>query len=115
MAGRKIIAVVGGTGAQGGGLARAILNDPSGAFSARILTRRPRSAPAAVLAQQGAEIVAADLDDPASVQNAFTGAFGAFCVTNFASRISGNISRPHGRWRKLARWRVQRSRPGSRT
>jgi len=35
----KIIAVVGATGAQGGGLVRAILDDPGGGFVARVLTR----------------------------------------------------------------------------
>jgi hypothetical protein len=33
MANTKIIAVVGATGAQGGGLVRAILNNPTGGFS----------------------------------------------------------------------------------
>ena len=32
MADKQIIAVVGATGAQGGGLVRAILNDPAGIF-----------------------------------------------------------------------------------
>ena len=40
---QKIIAVVGATGAQGGGLARAILDDPDGAFALRVLTRYPDS------------------------------------------------------------------------
>jgi len=43
MAEKKIIAVVGATGAQGGGLARAILSDKSGGFTARALTRDPNS------------------------------------------------------------------------
>ena len=38
---KKIIAVTGATGAQGGGLARAILNDPSGEFALRAVTRNP--------------------------------------------------------------------------
>ena len=83
MADSKIIAVVGATGAQGGGLARAILADPSGAFRARALTRHPESDKAKALAAAGAEVVAADLDDPASLERAFAGAYGAFCVTNF--------------------------------
>ena len=37
MAGKKIIAVVGATGAQGGGLVRAILDDPNGGFAARAM------------------------------------------------------------------------------
>jgi len=81
MAGNKIIAVMGATGAQGGGLVRAILNDPKGGFKARAITRNARSAKAKRLAQLGAEVVAADLDDEESLIEAFDGAYGAFCVT----------------------------------
>jgi uncharacterized protein YbjT (DUF2867 family) len=79
----KLIAVVGSTGAQGGGLVRAILEDPSGEFAVRALTRDPESAKAKALAAAGAEVVAADLDDEASVRAAFDGAYGAFVVTNY--------------------------------
>lgn len=89
MADRRIIAVVGATGAQGGGLARAILSDPDTDFAVRALTRKPDSEPAQQLAEQGAEVVAADLDDPDSVREAFTGAYGAFCVTDFWEHFSG--------------------------
>ncbi|WP_460663303.1 NmrA/HSCARG family protein [Kribbella swartbergensis] len=80
---RKLIAVVGATGAQGGGLVRAILEDPSGEFAVRALTRDPESAKAKALAAAGAEVVAADLDDEASIRAAFEGAYGAFVVTNY--------------------------------
>ena len=63
MAQKKTIAVVGATGAQGGGLARAILEDADGPFQARALTRKVASDKAAELAGLGAEVVAADLDD----------------------------------------------------
>jgi len=85
---KKIIAVVGATGAQGGGLARAILADPNGGFSVRALTRKPDSDKARELASKGAEVVAADLDDMASLREAFHGAHGAFCVTNFWEHFS---------------------------
>jgi len=85
---KKIIAVVGATGAQGGGLVRAILGDPAGGFAVRAITRKLDSDKAKALAQQGAEVVAADLDDPASVKRAFEGAYGAFCVTNFWEHFS---------------------------
>ena len=88
MAEKKIIAVVGATGAQGGGLARAILSDPSGGFAARALTRDIHSEKAKALANAGAEIVAADVDDPASLRRAFEGAYGAFCVTFFWAHFS---------------------------
>lgn len=88
MQGRRIIAVVGATGAQGGGLVRAILSDPAGGYSVRALTRKPSSAKAQQLAQLEAEVVQADLDDPASFIQAFDGAYGAFCVTNFWEHFS---------------------------
>jgi len=84
----KIIAVVGATGAQGGGLARAILADPAGGFAVRALTRNVDSANARKLARLGADVVAADVDDPASLERAFAGAWGAFCVTFFWEHFS---------------------------
>lgn len=84
----KIIAVVGATGAQGGGLVRAILADRASVFTARALTRDVNSDKAKALARQGAEVVAANLDDPESVNRAFAGAYGAFCVTNFWEHFS---------------------------
>ncbi len=83
MSEKKTIAVVGATGAQGGGLVRAILADKGGEFAARALTRKPESDKARELAKAGAQIVVADLDDAASLRRAFDGAYGTFCVTNF--------------------------------
>jgi uncharacterized protein YbjT (DUF2867 family) len=88
MAGKKIIAVVGATGAQGGGLARAILGDTSSDFTARVLTRDPNSEKAKQFAKLGAEIVTADVDDPESLKRAFQGAYGAYCVTFFWAHFS---------------------------
>ena len=85
---RKVIAVVGATGAQGGGLARAILDDPDGGFAVRAITRNVGSDKAKALAARGAEVVAADLDDQASLERAFRGAYGAYCVTNFWEHFS---------------------------
>lgn len=80
---KKIIAVVGATGSQGGGLARAILADPDGPFALRAITRDANSPKAKEFAAAGAEVVEADLDDEASLRKAFDGAYGAFVVTNF--------------------------------
>jgi len=80
---KKIIAVVGATGAQGGGLARAILDDKNGPFALRAITRNVNSDKAKALADAGAEVVTADLDDVKSLKKAFEGAHGAYCVTNF--------------------------------
>lgn len=85
---KKIISVVGATGAQGGGLVRAILADPLGGFAVRAITRDITSAPAQALAALGAEVVAADLGDPASLRAAFDGAYGAYCVTFFWAHFS---------------------------
>ena len=83
MADKKIIAILGATGSQGGGLARAILADKMGQFSARVLTRDPKSEKAQELAKLGAEVVKADVNSMPALRKAFDGAFGAFCVTFF--------------------------------
>ena len=85
---KKVIAVIGSTGAQGGGLVRSIAADRSGAFAARAITRKPDSENAKALAKLGVEVVAADLDDESSLRRAFAGAHGAFCVTNFWEHYS---------------------------
>lgn len=88
MAQQRIIAIVGATGAQGGGLARAALRDKESGFVVRALTRNPDSEKARALADQGAEVVAADLDDAGSLRDAFAGTHAAFCVTNFWEHFS---------------------------
>jgi uncharacterized protein YbjT (DUF2867 family) len=85
---KKIIAVVGATGEQGGGLARAILADSTSEFTVRALTRDVRTAKAQELATLGAHVVAANIDDPASMRRAFDGAYGAFCVTFYWAHLS---------------------------
>jgi uncharacterized protein YbjT (DUF2867 family) len=78
---KKIIAVTGATGAQGGGLAQALLRD--GTYAVRAITRQPESDKARALAGAGADVVRADLDEDTSLAHAFAGAYGAFCVTNY--------------------------------
>ncbi len=94
---KKVIAVVGATGAQGGGLVRAILKDKDGPFAARALTRDVNSDKARTLAKMGAEVVAADVDDVDSLTRAFTGAYGAYCVTFFWDHFSGEKETVEGR------------------
>ena len=79
---------MGSTGAQGGGLVRAILADPQGGFGVRAITRKVDSDKAKALAAAGAEVVAADSDDVESLKRAFAGAYGAFCLTNFWEHFS---------------------------
>lgn len=88
MAEKKIIAVTGATGAQGGGLVRAITSDPSGGFAARAITRDVNSDKAKAVADLGAEVVAASMDDVESLKKAFAGAHGVFCVTPFWEHFS---------------------------
>lgn len=95
MSDKKIIAVVGATGAQGGGLTRAILNDPNGGFAARAITRDVDSDKARELAKLGAEVVAADVDDAESLKKAFDGAHGAYCVTFFWAHFSPDKELAH--------------------
>jgi uncharacterized protein YbjT (DUF2867 family) len=90
MTDKKVIAVVGATGAQGGGIARAILDDPDGAWACRAITRNPDSDAARTLADRGAELVRADLDDQGSLAKAFEGAYGAYCMTNFFEHFSAD-------------------------
>jgi uncharacterized protein YbjT (DUF2867 family) len=88
MSEKKIITVFGATGAQGGGLVRAILNDPGSEFAVRAVTRDPGSDKAKALADLGAEVVAGDIDDSSSIAKALQGSYGAFFVTNFWEHFS---------------------------
>lgn len=90
MSSKKIIAVFGATGAQGGSLARAIAADPASGFVARAITRNPSSDKAKALAAAGVEVVAGDTDNAASLTAALAGAYGAFCVTNFWEHFSAD-------------------------
>jgi uncharacterized protein YbjT (DUF2867 family) len=94
---KKIIAVMGATGSQGGGLVRAIQGDPSGGFKARAITRDVNSDKAKALKDLGAEVVAADLDDEASLKKAFAGAYGAYCVTFFWAHFSPEKEQQHAK------------------
>jgi uncharacterized protein YbjT (DUF2867 family) len=73
---KKLIAVVGTTGHQGGAVLRAL--QASGQFKVRALTRNP-----AKRSQLGDEVVLADLNRPETLKDAFAGAHGVFLVTNF--------------------------------
>ena len=88
MTSKKIIVVFGATGAQGGGVARAILNDPDSEFGVRAVTRDPHSDKAEKLAQMGAEVVAGEIDDLQSLKRVLAGAYGAYFVTFFWDHFS---------------------------
>jgi uncharacterized protein YbjT (DUF2867 family) len=94
---QKIIAVVGSTGQQGGALCEAILNDPQGSFVCRAITRNPDQDKARILAKRGVEVIKADLDDVKSLENAFAGAYGAYCMTNFWEHLSAEREKAQAR------------------
>ncbi|HET9366528.1 MAG TPA: NmrA/HSCARG family protein [Candidatus Udaeobacter sp.] len=73
---KTLIAVVGATGQQGGGVLRALKG--SGQFKVRALTRNPDKH-----REFAEEVVEADLDRPETLKAAFEGAHGVFLVTNF--------------------------------
>jgi uncharacterized protein YbjT (DUF2867 family) len=97
MSQNKIIAVMGATGAQGGGLVRAILNDKQGGFTARAITRNVNSDKAKALAKMGAEVVQADVDNEESIRKAFEGAYGAYCVTFYWEHFSPEKEQAHAK------------------
>jgi uncharacterized protein YbjT (DUF2867 family) len=88
MSDKKVIVIFGATGGQGGGLAKVILDDPNSEFSVRAITRNINSEKARMLEQKGAEVVSANIDDPASLDRALQGAYGAYFVTFFWEHFS---------------------------
>jgi uncharacterized protein YbjT (DUF2867 family) len=88
MENKKIIAVVGATGAQGRGVVNAILNDSEQKFAVRAITRNAGSEKAKELASKGVEVVEADVNSKESLKKAFKGAYGAFCVSFFWEHFS---------------------------
>jgi uncharacterized protein YbjT (DUF2867 family) len=64
------------------------LRDPNSGFVARAITRDVNSDQAKALAKLGAEVVAADLDETASLERAFQGAYGVYCVTFYWAHFS---------------------------
>lgn len=88
MSSKKIIVVFGATGAQGGGLAQAILQNPDSEFSVRAFTRDANSEKAKELAKAGAEVIVGNIDDEASMEKALKGAYGAYFVTFYWAHFS---------------------------
>jgi uncharacterized protein YbjT (DUF2867 family) len=97
MATKKIISVLGATGAQGGGLVRAILDDPDSGFTVRAITRTVDSDAARALAKRGAEVVAGDVDDEESLVRAFSGAHGVYGVTFYWAHMDPARETEEGR------------------
>src|SRR6266481_2650465 len=81
---KKLIAVIGATGHQGGGVLRAL--QASGQFKVRALTRNPDKH-----RELAEEVVEADLGRPETLTDAFAGAHGVFLVTNFQEAGSDEL------------------------
>jgi nucleoside-diphosphate-sugar epimerase len=77
----KLAVIVGATGGQGSSVVKALLKDPS--YKIRGITRNPSGEKGKALSAQGVEVVAADLNDEASLVKAFSGASVIFSVTDF--------------------------------
>ena len=78
VANRGVFAVVGATGQQGGATARSLLVAGAGV---RALVRDTNSAAASSLAEAGAELARADIEDVESLRAAFAGVAGLFAMT----------------------------------
>ena len=76
---KKLIAVVGATGQQGGGVVRGL--QASGQFKIRALSRNPGKH-----RELADEVALADLNRPETLKAAFEGAHGVFLVTNAGER-----------------------------
>lgn len=75
----NVILVTGATGQQGGNVTRELLGK---GYSVRAMTRNPDGDAAKAIAQLGADVVRADLDDPSSLEPALEGTWGTFAVQN---------------------------------
>src|SRR5450432_632809 len=76
----KLVLITGATGHQGGATLRHLAK--RGGFKLRAMTRKPEGDAAKALAALGAEVVAGDLDDAASLERALAGAWGVYAVQN---------------------------------
>lgn len=74
---KRTIAVIGATGQQGGATARHLI---AGGWPVRIVVRDPVKPAVREFAASGAEVVVADLLDPASLREAFDGAYGVYSM-----------------------------------
>ena len=75
-----IIFVTGGTGKQGGAVARNLAKE---GYTVKVLTRNPDSTKARGLTSLGIELIKGTLDDPRTYKKHLEGAFGVFSVLSF--------------------------------
>ncbi|KAI0976875.1 hypothetical protein F4678DRAFT_414930 [Xylaria arbuscula] len=99
MSAKKIITVFGATGNQGGAVVKHFLNDPklNSAWVVRAVTRDVSKDSAKTLASQGAEVVAADLNDKTTLVKAVAGSDTVFAVTNYWEKLDMELEEQQGR------------------
>ncbi|KAF7899752.1 hypothetical protein EAF00_004088 [Botryotinia globosa] len=91
MTDKKLVVVLGATGAQGGPTTRYILKHLSHTYRVRAVTRDPTKPSAQALSKCGAEVISADYDIPDSIEAALSGAHAIFSITNFWEQNSLDI------------------------
>jgi len=86
---QKIVLVTGGTGNQGGAIARNLHKDKN--WKVEVLTRNPDSRKSLELKKLGIEVVKGDLDKPSTYKNALDSVYGIFSVQNYQEGIEKEI------------------------
>lgn len=96
---KKIIVVVGATGGQGGSVVGSILKDSklNASWAVRGITRDASKDGAKALASKGVEVVEADVNDKATLVNAFRGAYAVFAVTNYWEKMDTDLEIQQGK------------------
>jgi len=99
MAAKKILVVFGATGGQGGSVVKSVLGDPKmkADWAVRGITRDVTKPSAKALEALGAETVAANLNDPATLKVALKGAYAVFAVTNYWESKSADVEVKQGK------------------
>jgi uncharacterized protein YbjT (DUF2867 family) len=99
MAAKKIIAVFGATGAQGGSVVKSILGDANmrDNWTVRGVTRDVSKPSAKSLEEMGSRMVAADLNDAATLNIALKDAYAVFAVTNYWETASAEVEMKQGK------------------
>lgn len=89
--GRRVISVVGATGAQGGSVARSLLQNPD--FQVRCLTRDVSSPKASELRALGAEIMQMDGSNEEQTKQAIVGSWGIFINNGYMHSVRVGFTR----------------------
>jgi len=89
----KLVTVYGATGVQGGSVVSSLLQNKTGDFSVRAISRNPESDKAKGLASRGVEVVKGDGFSKEQMLEAFKGSWAAFVNTNSTDPVRAS-SRP---------------------